>query len=105
MLFRSWVNAVLGNHGANGEYAGAYTESYQKFLTDHGGWNGAKMLGAYGLDVANSQVWAVIDHNSEFGMINGGILMVPEPSATVMAFGGALLGLGYRCRRRFGGKG
>ncbi|MEI6241664.1 MAG: autotransporter-associated beta strand repeat-containing protein [Planctomycetia bacterium] len=80
-----WVNAVQGNHGTAGALAGAYTMGYQQFLTSHGGWNGTTMLGAFGLDLANDQVWAVIDHNSDFGVTANGILVVPEPSTVVLA--------------------
>ncbi len=96
----SWVNAVLGNHGLAGGYAGAYTESYQQFLSDHGGWNGTAMLGAYGLDIQNKQVWAVIDHNSDFGAANGGILIVPEPSTYAVSLAGIACGGWGLWRRR-----
>jgi len=94
-----WVNAVLGNHGSNGTLAGAYTTSYQDFLTSHGGWNGANMLGAYGLDLVHQQVWAVIDHNSDFGVTSNGILLVPEPTTWAMALAGWAC-IGWRLRRR-----
>jgi autotransporter-associated beta strand protein len=95
----SWVNAVLGNHDPDGIYAGAYLGGYQKFLDDHGGWNGTTMLGAYGLDVQNKQVWAVIDHNSDFGAANNGVFIVPEPSAWALGLSG-LAGCGMWMRRR-----
>ena len=95
-----WKLATLGNHGANGEYAGAYTVSYQTFLSSHGGWNGTKMLGAYGVDAANGQVWAVIDHNSNFGVTNlGNLIAVPEPSTMTMLAVGSLAGA-WRLRRK-----
>jgi autotransporter-associated beta strand protein len=94
-----WVNAVLGNIGTDGSLAGAYTTGYQQFLTANGGWNGTTMLGAYGLDLANQQVWAVIDHNSDFGVTNGGILVVPEPSSLALA-GIGLAGAGLCLKRR-----
>lgn len=94
-----WVNAVLGNIGTAGSLAGAYTTGYQQFLTANGGWNGTTMLGAYGLDLANQQVWAVIDHNSDFGVTNNGILVVPEPSSLALA-GIGLAGAGLWLKRR-----
>jgi fibronectin-binding autotransporter adhesin len=94
-----WVNAVLGNIGTDGSLAGAYTTGYQQFLTANGGWNGTTMLGAYGLDLANQQVWAVIDHNSDFGVTNGGILVVPEPSSYLLA-GLGIAGGWWQLRRR-----
>ena len=73
----TWKNAVRGNIGPAGSIAQAdpngFTASYQDFLDNHGGWNAANMLGAYGVDATQNQVWAVVDHNSEFGA-------VPEPS-------------------------
>jgi hypothetical protein len=97
----AWVNAVEGNLGANGSLfrAGGYEMGYQAFLSGNGGWNGTTMLGAYGLDVVNQQVWAVIDHNSDFGVTNNGILMVPEPGTLALA-GLGLAGIALRFRRR-----
>jgi len=103
-----WKLATLGNHGAAGEWAGAYTTSYQSFLDSHGGWNGAKMLGAFGVDAAAGQVWAVIDHNSSFGVTNLGTLVtgnataVPEidPAGlgTIVALVTGVLGIAERRR-------
>jgi len=91
----AWVNAVLGNHGQAGTLAGAYTSGYSQFLMNNGGWNGTTMLGAYGLDVARHQVWAVIDHNSSFGIASNGSLVqvVPEPSTIGYAIAGMVGGI------------
>ena len=43
--------------------------------------------GSWGFDMPNNKAWAVIDHNSEFGV-------VPEPATLVLlasGFGGLLL--------------
>ncbi len=78
----TWVNAVAGNHGANNNQRFLGDLSYEEFLS--GGWDPETMLGAYGVNMANGDVWAVIDHNSEFGV-------VPEPTTTVLLAAGVLL--------------
>ena len=95
----AWVNAVAGNIGSSGTWAGAYSMGYQAFLSSKGGWDGAKMLGAYGFDATNQQVWAVINHNSDFGVTSKGILIVPEPSSCLLA-GLGVAGGWWRLRRR-----
>lgn len=76
-----WVNAVALNHGANTGAGG------------QGAWSGQLELGAWGVDVANDRVWAVLDHNSEFGV-------VPEPSTILLAGLGALALLAVARRGR-----
>jgi len=90
-----WTNAVEGNDGADGEFAGFYEETtYQEFLADNSGWDPDKMLGAYGMDRASGQVWAVIDHNSDFAA-------VPEPSSlTLLTLGAAALHFATRRKRQ-----
>jgi autotransporter-associated beta strand protein len=102
----TWKRATLGNHAAAGELAGGYAGlSYQSFLSSNGGWNSVRMMGAYGVDWVNDQVWAVIDHNSEFGVaLDGEIHFVPEPSTYAMALAGLACAAwgGFRKRRRIG---
>jgi autotransporter-associated beta strand protein len=97
----TWKRATLGNYGPNGELAGGYAGlSYQQFLSNNNGWDGARMLGAYGVDWVNDQVWAVIDHNSEFGVaLDGEIRLVPEPSSYLLA-GLGIAGGWWQLRRR-----
>ena len=69
----SWVNAVSGNTGNNATvpqqgYAGAFSS----FQTTYGS-TLSNYVGAYGVDVGNGNVWAVLNHNSDFGV-------VPEPA-------------------------
>ena len=53
----------------------------------------AALLGSYGVDTTGHDVWAVVNHNSQFAV-------VPEPSTLLLAVLG-LMGLaGYRVRRR-----
>ncbi|MEP6667697.1 MAG: hypothetical protein ABJF10_01005 [Chthoniobacter sp.] len=82
----TWKNAVDGNSdgGASAHFiAGAYDPNVD--------FN----LGYYGVDTANSTVWAVVDHNSEFGVGTP----APEPSAGALLVCGLAL-LGRRARKR-----
>lgn len=74
-----WVNAVEGNNGGTAA------------LID-GGPDSSYALGSYGIDTDNNSVWAVINHNSVFG-----IIQVPEPSSLLLA---GLLGISSSLRRR-----
>lgn len=89
-----WDLATDGNTGA-GIFAGFYAMSYADFLAAHGGaFDPSAMLGAYGLDTSANSVWAVINHNSEFGAIQA----VPEPSAWVLLLSGAAMVFALRRR-------
>jgi len=94
-LDNTWKNSVFGNHETAGSLAGDYSNtSYQSFLSSNGGWNASNMLGAYGFDAASNQVWAVIDHNSEFGV-------VPEPSTyALLILGGLAAVIAVRRKQR-----
>lgn len=78
----SWVNAVSGNVG-NGSLAGGYFMSWDQFVSDHSGNILSDMLGAYGVDTGTGEVWAVINHNSDFNI-------VPEPSTALLIMLGVL---------------
>jgi hypothetical protein len=84
---QSWMNVVDGNSdgGASSQaISGAY-DSANDFV-----------LGDYGVDTTNHEVWAVIDHNSTFAVGD----VVPEPGAwTALASGLGVLIL-WRRRRR-----
>jgi fibronectin-binding autotransporter adhesin len=78
-----WVNAVTGNSTTAANYFP--NQAYNA---------ATRVLGDYGIDLANNVVWAVLNHNSEFAVI-------PEPSTLVLG-GLALLGfagVGLRKRR------
>lgn len=88
----SWVNAVTGNSGNNAtEIQQGFAGSFASFQGIYGsGLSG--YVGAYGVDVGNGAVWAVLNHNSDFAVI-------PEPSALLLAgLGLGLLLFGFRRR-------
>ncbi|MFA7234648.1 MAG: autotransporter-associated beta strand repeat-containing protein, partial [Terrimicrobiaceae bacterium] len=90
----TWKLATDGNYGTAGSLAGSHEMTYQTFLADNDGWNATTMLGAYGVDTANGSVWAVIDHNSEFGA-------VPEPSTwALLTLGGSSIALLARRKKQ-----
>ena len=74
----SWVNAISGNTGGTPNFVlGAYTN---------------QGLGSYGVDVTNHNVWAVLNHNSDFAV-------VPEPATwALLAFSLTTVMVLRRCR-------
>ena len=70
-----WRNAVQGNHGGTATFAGvgAWSDYGAAGLTDD--------LGRWGVDPTSHAAWAVVNHNSQFGV-------VPEPATLgLMGFG------------------
>jgi len=82
----TWVNALEGNSGGTPTMnLGAYNPA-----TDF-------VLGNWGVDTDANNVWAVLNHNSEFSVV-----LVPEPSTGILAiFGLALLPHRRRNLRRY----
>ena len=74
-----WVNAIYG-----GGFSGPGT-----FV--NGAYTGTLAPGTWGRDTGSNQVWAVVNHNSEFAVV------VPEPAALALL---ALGGLALLRRRR-----
>jgi uncharacterized protein (TIGR03382 family) len=80
-----WINAVTGNSDGG---AGAPSSPIPS------GYNSAyKQLSKYGVDTDANVVWAVLDHNSSFG-----VMAIPEPATGLAAVG--LLAFGALRRRR-----
>ena len=78
-----WVNAVDLNIGGTPDFMGV------------GAWTNADtLLGEYGVNTTTHTVWAVLDHNSEFGV-------VPEPSTWALLVAGSVAAL-WLGRRRMG---
>jgi hypothetical protein len=86
-----WENAVLGDHETNDATGGEldFQGSFSLFQSGYGT-DLDNYLGAYGVDTTNDTVWAVIDHNSNFGVGNLDELpaATPEPSTWAMLLGG-----------------
>ncbi|MDY0170191.1 MAG: autotransporter-associated beta strand repeat-containing protein [Thermoguttaceae bacterium] len=88
-----WVNAVAGNFGAGTEVVERYWGSWDEFVTEYSSDLNVH-LGSWGVDTGNAVVWALLDHNSQFG------ILVPEPGSVVLLVFG-VLGLLAFGRRRF----
>ena len=89
-----WVNAVTGNTGNNatgGELG--YLGNFASFQTDNGT-TLSSYIGAYGVDTTADVVWAVVNHNSQFGV------MVPEPGTLALLVTGLIGLLAYAWRKR-----
>lgn len=81
----AWVPAVFGNNGGTSVFV-------------LGAFDGDATLGHYGVNTLDHTVWAVLDHNGDFGV--AGFSAIPEPSTYAALAGAAVLGLaGWRRRR------
>jgi hypothetical protein len=97
-----WTTATVGNNGNNTQGSLAVTNfqgSWAQFLLANPGLTPSTLsdyLGSYGVDTSpagGGNVWAVLNHNSEFAVI-------PEPSTLVLGAIG-ILGFGiHRLRRK-----
>jgi len=91
-----WRNAILGNHvisatDAMFHFAGSF-ESFKEIY----GSAVLTYIGAYGYDLANGVVWAVLDHEGEFAIVRH--MAIPEPGAVALWLTG--LGAVLAWRRR-----
>ncbi len=100
--FGLWENSTAGNFGSGmpGDVFPNVQSSWDAFaaanaITDA---NFGNFLGSYGVDVVHHQVWAVVNHNSQFATL-------PEPAswellAAAAALVGGLRAIRRRARRR-----
>jgi len=81
-----WRRAVEGNTGQGANAVQNYQGSWDQFSAAYGT-NLDVLLGSWGVDTASNNVWAVVNHNSQFAV-------VPEPATWLllcMAIPGAVL--------------
>ena len=90
-----WVNAVAGNFGAGTQVVEEYLGSWDDFTSEYSA-DLVAHLGSWGVDTGDATVWAVLDHNSQFG-----VLGVPEPGTLALLMFGTtgLLAFGRRRQR------
>jgi hypothetical protein len=107
----TWENAVLSNIGGPSTVGTPVLSSFQSYFLGNVGSHGSKahlsfVLGDWGVDTVNHNVWAVIDYNATFDNSNvahdAQFAAVPEPSTIVLAGLGFvfLTAVGSRNRRR-----
>ncbi len=92
--YNLWMNSIYGNSD-QGFGAQKFSMSYDDYL-GLAQIAGTPQLSHYGVDVTSNVVWAVLDHNSQFGS-SGPTSAVPEPSALMLV---SLAIGGYLTRRR-----
>jgi hypothetical protein len=89
----AWKNAIAAN--SDGGASNRFVQGAYNSATDFN-------LGTYGVDTANNVAWAVIDHNSIFGVANSELeppAPAPEPTtAALLVFGGCAMLLRRRHR-------
>ena len=97
------MNAINGNYttGLNGDVFTDVQSSWSTFASLNGITDGnvANYLGSWGVDTADNEVWAVVDHNSTFGAYFD-MANVPEPCSMAAAIL-IVPALAFRRRRRW----
>ena len=92
-MANAWKNAIAAN--SDGGASSRFVQGAYNAATDF-------TLGTYGVDTVNNVAWAVIDHNSIFGVANNELeppAPAPEPTAAaLLVFGGCAVLLRRRQR-------
>ncbi len=91
----TWTNAVFGDTGGSMSSTPTFVGTYAQYTASvGGGYTLAGAFGAWGVDTADNAVWAVINHDAEFGV-------APEPGTlALLASGAGALYLAHRRRRK-----
>jgi len=87
-----WVSAIDGNSGGTATF---FSGSWAEYLVATSGATPANSLGVYGRDTGGNNVWAVINHNSDFAVI-----AVPEPTTGMMVIAAGVAAALLRRRPR-----
>ena len=89
-----WQNAILGDFGTDATAAEMNSQgSFATFESEVGDSNLADYIGAWGVDTADHEVWAVLNHDGEFAV-------VPEPGTMHLALFGVAGLVVHRCQRK-----
>ena len=104
-----WTNAIYGNTTYGGITAPASGSALSYFI--NGAYDPSYGLNSWGVDTGSDgkyYVWAVVDHNSDFGILgplgSGTSSSVPEPGMVGLWPVGGLVILRYRARQNAEGK-
>ena len=99
-----WQNATAGDFGSGvaGSVFLDVQSSWDSFASLHDVTNSnlINFLGSYGVDVTDHEVWAVVDHNSQFAVV--GVAGPPSVALLVIGATAIFFSVGLRCRAHVG---